>query len=282
MEIKFNNVSYIYNEKTPLAKIALSDVNITFKKDKINGIVGPSGSGKTTLVELINALIVPTQGNIKVDSQVISKNRKISNINNLRHNIGLVFQKPEEQFFCNSVQSEIEFAIKYFHKKTKDVPKKISDALKMVGLDDSYLNKDPFSLSSGEKRKIAITSILAFNPKVIILDDPTVGLDDDSKNNLIKIIKMLNKRYNKTIIIISHDVDLLHKISDYIYVVYNGKIVLEGDKYEVFTNESLSNYNLYPPKIIQFEQLVRKRKNIKLMYRDDINDLMKDVYRYVK
>lgn len=281
MEVKFNHVFYVYNEKTPLSKMVLGDINATFKEGKITSIMGKSGSGKTTLIELINALIIPTKGNIQVGSRVISKTRKIKNINNLRYKIGLVFQVPEEQFFCKTVKEEIEFGMKYFNKSVKSIQKHISDALIMMGLDDTYLNRNPFTLSSGEMRKVAIASVLAFNPKVIILDEPTIGLDNKSKENLIKIIKLLKNRYKKTIIVVSNDTDLLLKISDYVILLDKGKIVLEGNKYDVF-KQDIEKYSLKRPKIIEFEQLVLEKKGIKIGYRDDINDLMKDVYRYVK
>ena len=281
MEVKFNHVFYVYNEKTPLSKMVLGDINATFKEGKITSIMGKSGSGKTTLIELINALIIPTKGNIQVGSKIISKTRKIKNINNLRYKIGLVFQVPEEQFFCKTVKEEIEFGMKYFNKSVKSIQKHISDALIMMGLDDSYLNRNPFTLSSGEMRKVAIASVLAFNPKVIILDEPTIGLDNKSKENLIKIIKLLKNRYKKTIIVVSNDTDLLLKISDHVILLDKGKIVLEGNKYDVF-KQDIEKYSLKRPKIIEFEQLVLEKKGIKIGYRDDINDLMKDVYRYVK
>ena len=281
MEVKFNNVYYVYNEKTPLSKLVLGDINTTFKEGTINGIIGRSGSGKTTMVELINALILPTKGNVTVGSKVISKTRKIKNINNLRYRIGLVFQFPEEQFFCKTVKEEIEFGMRYFKKTVKSIEKHVSDDLLMVGLDDSYLTRNPYTLSSGEMRKVAIASILAFNPKIVILDEPTIGLDNSSKENLIKIIKLLKNRYHKTVIIVSNDTDMLHKISDHIVLLDKGKIVLEGSKYEVF-KQDIEKYGVKKPKIIEFEELVYKEKNIKIGYRDDINDLMKDVYRYVK
>ena len=281
MEVKFNHVFYVYNEKTPLSKMVLGDINATFKEGKITSIMGKSGSGKTTLIELINALIIPTKGNIQVGSKIISKTRKIKNINNLRYKIGLVFQVPEEQFFCKTVKEEIEFGMKYFNKSVKSIQKHISDALIMMGLDDSYLNRNPFTLSSGEMRKVAIASVLAFNPKVIMLDEPTIGLDNKSKENLIKIIKLLKNRYKKTIIVVSNDTDLLLKISDHVILLDKGKIVLEGNKYDVF-KQDIEKYSLKRPKIIEFEQLVLEKKGIKIGYRDDINDLMKDVYRYVK
>ena len=281
MEVKFNHVFYVYNEKTALSKMALGDIDTTFKEGKITSIMGKSGSGKTTLIELINALIIPTKGNIQVGSRIISKTRKIKNINNLRYKIGLVFQMPEEQFFCSTVKEEIEFGMKYFNKSVKSIEKHVSDALIMMGLDDSYLNRNPFTLSSGEMRKVAIASILAFNPKVIILDEPTIGLDNKSKENLIKIIKLLKNRYKKTIIVVSNDADLLLKISDHVILLNKGKIVLEEKKYDFF-KQDISKYGLKRPKIIEFEQLVLEKKGIKIGYRDDINDLMKDVYRYVK
>lgn len=283
MEIKFENVSYIYNNHTPLSKQALKNINIEFKKDKINGILGGSGSGKSTLVQLINALLVPTYGKVRINRFINQSGKKIKNINKLRFDVGLIFQFPEEQFFNNTVKKEIIFGMKYFKYKTKNIDKRCSDALKMVELDDSYLERNPFSLSSGEQRKVAIASILAFNPKVVILDEPTIGLDGSSKNNLIKLIKMLKNKYNKTIIVISHDVDMLHKISDHIFVLDNGEIVLEGTKYEVFSQpEVLDNYGIKCPKIMEFSNKVLSKKGIKIGYRDDIMDLIKDIYRYVK
>ena len=282
MEIKFNNVSYTYNPKSPIKKKALSNIDLEIKENQINGIIGRSGSGKTTLVELLNALLIPTVGNIKVDEFIIQKDKKIVNVNNLRVNIGLVFQFPEEQFFNSKVKDEIKFGMKYFDIEVDEIDNRCSEALKMVGLDDSYLNRDTFKLSSGEMRKVAIASVLAFNPKVVILDEPTIGLDSASKKNLINLIRLLKVKYEKTVIVITHDVDLLHQISDHIFVLDNGKLVLEGDKYQVFTSDELSNYGLIPPKIIEFEKLVLKNKNIKIGYRDDVNDLIKDIYRYAK
>ena len=152
MEIIFNDVSYKYNNLSN-SKVGLSNVSINFKENTINGIVGKSGSGKTTMIELINALIIPDKGNIKIGSRVISKTRKIKNINNLRYKIGLVFENVQDQFFCDTVYKEIKFGMKNFKKLVNDVDKHIKDSLLMVGLDESYLNKNPYNLSSGEQKK---------------------------------------------------------------------------------------------------------------------------------
>lgn len=283
MEVIFEDVSYTYDNKSSMSKKALSRVSVKFKKAKINAIVGKSGSGKTTLVQLTNALIIPTKGKIIVDKYIVQKDFKIPNINDLRINVGLVFQFPEDQIFNSTVKKEISFGMKYFNYKVNQLDKRCKDALTMVGLDQAYLERSPFTLSHGEIRKVAIASILVFNPKVLILDEPTIGLDSESKNSLIRLLKLLKERYKKTIIIISHDTDMIHKIADYVVVMSNGKVVMEGDKYKVFKDEqSLKKYGIRAPRIIEFSNLVKNKKNIRLGYRDDINDLIKDVYRNVK
>ena len=283
MEIKYNNVSYVYNDKTPLKKLALKNINLTIQEGKVNALIGTSGSGKTTLIELLNSLLVPTKGEVIVDKDVIAQKGHIKNISALRRKVGIVFQFPEEQFFNLTVKKEIEFGLISFNYRTNEKEKRVSDALKMVGLDDSYLERDPFKLSNGEKRKVAIASILVFNPKIIVFDEPTIGLDYDSKKNLIKLIRLLKNRYNKTIIIISHDIDFIHSISDYVILLDNGQVILTGNKYDTLGNPAvLKKYNLPVPKVIEFSYKVLKNKGIKMGYRDDINDLLKDIYRYAK
>ncbi len=280
MEIKFNNVSYRYNNSD---KVILENINLNIKSGTINAIIGPSGAGKSTLIELINGLKKPSEGTIKVGNYKIENNVKIKNINDLRKDIGIVFQFPEEQVFNSTVEKEIAFSLHHFNFKTNIIDKHISDALLMVGLNDTYKKLDPYEISSGEIRKVAIASILAYNPKVLIFDEPTVGLDNISKKNLILLIKKLKTRYNKTIIIVSHDIEFLLKLVDTVTVINEGKIVLNGTKKEVFTNvDILKQYNIDVPKVMLFKDIVKNRKNVKLPYREDVNDLIKDIYRYVK
>lgn len=283
MEIRYDNVSYVYNPKTALKKVALKDINLTIQDSKINAVIGTSGSGKTTLVELLNSLLVPTKGKVIVDKDIISEKSQIKNINTLRRKVGIVFQFPEEQFFNLTVKKELEFGLLSFNYRTNEIDKRVSDALKMVGLDDSYLDRDPFKLSNGEQRKVAIASILIVNPKIIVFDEPTIGLDYESKKNFIKLIRMLKNRYNKTIIIISHDIDFIHNISDYVILLDKGKLILTGNKYDILGNpDVLKEYNLPVPKVVEFSYKVLKNKGIKMGYRDDVNDLLKDIYRYAK
>ncbi len=275
MEIVFDNIKFTYEGSK---KETIKNLSLSLKKNSINAIIGANGSGKTTLIQTINGLLIPNLGEVRVDSFKVKKG--IKNYKDLRFNVGMVFQLPEEQIFNLTVEEEIGYALDYYNYRQDEKAKHILDALKMVGLTKEYLQKNPLLLSQGEKRKVAIASILAFNPKVIIFDEPTIGLDFESKENLIKIIRLLKNRFHKTIILVSHDVDLVHKIADFICVLSNGEIIKSGNKYEIFTDSNLlSKYHIKMPKIIEFEKLVLDKKKIKLGYRDDINDLLKDIYR---
>lgn len=283
MEIKFKNVDYTVNRHTKYSKKIINNLNITINGNQITSIVGPSGAGKTTFARLISLFIYPTNGEIKFDDVIITNQINKETLKRLRPYIGLVYQNPEDQFFLNSVKEEIEFAIDNLNYKAKDKEKRIKDSLKLVGLNENYLNKNPHNLSKGEQRKLSLAIALSFNPKVLILDEPTLELDEGAKKHLIKLIRMMKLRYKKTIIVLTKDTDFAHTLSDYIYIFNDGKVLLEGDKYEVFTKTKiLKQNNLNKPQIIEFVDLVESKKNVKIGYRDDINDLMKDVYRYVR
>jgi energy-coupling factor transporter ATP-binding protein EcfA2 len=274
MEIKFENVSF---------NNVVKDINLKIEKGQIVGIVGSSGSGKTTLIEMIDALVFPTNGRLLVGDFVLEKGKKYKNINELRFNVGFVFEDANEQIFSNTVYDEVAFAMRYFKYKKEQIETQVKKALMMVGLPEDYLYKNPFNLSHGETKKLAIACVLAFNPEIVIFDEPLTALDNASKKNLIKIIRTLKTRYEKTVIIVSQDTDFLHKIVDRVYVMHKGNIVMAGNKYEIFQEEELLNkYDVRAPKVISFSKLVEKKKGIKMGYRDDINDLIKDVYRYVK
>ena len=281
MEIKFTDVGFFYNHNSSIEKKVLTNINTEIKNGKITSIIGRSGSGKTTLVEMIDVLKKPTYGSVKIDDFIITnKTKKIKNINKLRSDIGFIFQFPEEQFFNMTVYDEISFAMKSLKNKSKNIEKKVIDSLKMVGLSKDYLYKNPFSLSSGEKRKIAIASIISYNPKTLIFDEPTIGLDSVSKKNFIQLLRTLKTKYKKTIILISHDIELVHLLSDHVILINNGKVILEGDKYTVFKDDiSLKKCGILAPNAIRFSKIVYGKTGKNIGYRDDINDIIKDVYR---
>lgn len=268
MEIKFEDVNYSYKKVNYLEKEVLKDVNLKIKSEKINAIIGKSGSGKTTLLNMINQDLSPTKGKIKIDV-------KDDDID-----IGYVSGNPKEQFFNKTVYEELESILQMKQYKLDKIEKRIYDVLLMVGLDKNKLKQNPNTLSHGETRKLAIAEALISNPKILVFDEPTTNLDTKSKNEFVKLIRLLKTRYNKTIIVSSNDLDFIHRISDYIFVLHNKKVVLEGTKYEVFKDsKQLKKYGLMPPKVMLFSDVVLSKKNIKLGYRDEINDLIKDIYR---
>ena len=267
MEVKFDNVSFSYGDYKVIDKFFCN-----ISGGVISAIVGASGSGKSTILDLIDGLCSCDSGFIKVGSY---------NCSSIKKSIGYMFQEPCDQFFNSSVYMEIKYGLRSFG--ISDIDSRIRKAIVDVGLDESYLSLDPCKLSSGERRKVALASILCYDPDILILDEPSCGLDNRSKDYLIKLLVDLKKSFNKTIIIVSHDINFLHRFVDYVYLIHNGSIYLEGDKYSVFSNEEAMNYcGLRVPDILHFSNLVSIKKGVKIGYRDSINDLIKDVYRYAK
>lgn len=194
------------------------------------------------------------------------------------NNIELVIHPVANQILCNSIDEELTYAFKQSHQKNQN---KIINSLKLVGLDNSYINRKIKSLSNSELYLVCLASILIKNPKVIILDNPNIYLDVKKLNNLLKIIRIIKRKYNKTIIIFSNDSDFVHSISDYIFVINNNRIVKEGNKYKIFMDEKcLKTCKIKNPQIVEFEKKVLNKKNINIGLRDNINDLIKDIYYY--
>ncbi len=279
MEIKVENVKYKYHDGQ---NDVLKGINMQIEEGKIVAVVGRSGSGKTTLLEMFNALRYPTSGKIKIGEFEISNQKNLS-IEKLRFYVGILFQFPEDQFLSLTVREELELPLRFYNYNYQKITDRVKDVLHMVGLDESYLDKNPLTLSNGEMRKIALASILILNPSVLVLDEPTIGFDFENEKSFISLIRLLKIRYKKTIIIASHDTELIHKIADYVYVLKDGKVYLEGNKYDVFKEEEkLKKCGVKAPKIITFSNKVLEQKKIKIGYRDDMNDLIKDIYRYVR
>ena len=259
MEIK--DVVFTY----PNGRTIINNISLKIEKGSILGIIGPNGSGKSTLLDIMANLIKPTYGEIK---------------NN--ETIGYLFQNTKSSFFCETVKEEIEMSAITHNYKIKQLNKRVKDVLKILNLKEDILNRNPMTLSNNETKLVGLASILIYNPKILILDEPTNNLDDKTKKELLVLLKMLKNRYHKTIIIVSHDMEFIHKLVDNIIVLNNGEIVLHGNKYQVFSNTRiLKKYGLLAPKIMLFRERVLNRKGIRLEYRDEINDLIKDIFRNV-
>lgn len=267
MVIRFNNVSYLDK---------LLNINCSFEEGKIAFLIGSSGSGKTLMSYLMTGLILPTEGNISILGNIIDANSK--DFNYIRKNIGYVFQNAENSFFTTSVRKEIEFGLKKYEYKLDNLEYRIKQSLKIVGLPLEYLDNNPFALSSGEKEKLAIAISLSLNPKIIVLDEPTTYLDDKSKNELIFLLKKLKEKYNKTIIIISNDIDFIMKLADNIILLKKGKIILKDNISKLFDNmELLKKNNMESAKILEFINTAEKYKNIKLNKTLDIDELVSEI-----
>jgi len=186
MEVVFKDVSFSYNKGQKDETPALKNINLFLESNKIHGVIGPIGSGKSTLLELMNGITKPDKGEITVGKYEL--NGKI-NFNKFRYDVGLVYQFPEKQFFCSTVAEEVSFSSKVFESKNSNLKTKVKKVLRMVGLDETYLKRNPLTLNGGEKRKVAIASVLISNPKLLIMDEPTIGLDSKSKKSLIKLLK---------------------------------------------------------------------------------------------
>lgn len=278
MEIKVNNLNFYYDKKSGV-KI-LDSINFKVANNTIVGITGKSGSGKTTLAQLICGINIPSSGKITIDDIVINK-KNIFDEKQLKNKIGYIAQNSENQIFNKTVKDELTYALKFLGKSIDEG--KILEVLNLVGLDESYLNYNPLLLSTGERKKLSIATTLVLDTDIIIFDDPTRGLDSKSIKNLKFLIKNLKNNFEKTILIISRDAEFIHALSDEVIIMNAGKILVWGNKYEVFkTTDLLKNYCLPIPKTIEFSSIVLDKKNIKIGYRDEINDLLKDIYRYVR
>ena len=276
MEVIFRDVTYKYNLNEPNEKTALEGVSVCLDSNLIHGIIGPIGSGKSTMLELMNGITKPTNGEVVIGKYDLHKPG--FDFNKFRYDVGLVYQFPEKQFFCNTVAEEVSFAQKVFDKKNRNIKNRVIKVLKMVGLDESYLKRSPFSLDGGEKRRVAIASVLISNPKLLIMDEPTIGLDYKSKKRLMSLLKTLKTRYSKTIVIVTHDVDMLYEIVDNVVVLNNGKIIKEGNKLSVFSDVDYLDKNNTPvPGIVRVSKMIYDKTGIDLGYQPNINHLVKAI-----
>ncbi len=271
MQISLKNVSYTYNYKTPYAREVLKDINLNVEEGSYTVIIGKTGSGKSTLIEHINGLLLPTQGEVSVNNVLITnpkskkeKRELAKKLKVLRQDVAVLFQFSEQQLFETSVLKDIIFAPLNYGISEERAISKAKELIKLVGLDESYLDKSPFELSGGEMRKVALCGVLALEPKVLILDEPTVALDYKSREEIMTMVKKLKDEFNMTIVLISHNMNYVLEYADKIFVLKNGKINFEGTVEELFADEKLLKENsLEQPELLKFYNKLQEN-NIKL------------------
>ncbi len=257
MGIRFQNVGFSYDK---IASETLKDVNLEINsQNEFITILGHTGSGKSTLVQLMNALNLPLEGMVEVAGiKIYPKNKEL--LKPVRRYVGLVFQFPEYQLFEETVIKDVMFGPKNFLGKDAFVLEEAKLALKMVNLDSALYDRSPFNLSGGQMRRVAIAGILASSPNILVLDEPTVGLDPKGKVELLEMLVKIQKETNKTIIIITHDMNLVARYSKRCIVLDEGKIVYDGSKNEMFENETfLDEHNLSLPDVSKLAKTLKNK-----------------------
>lgn len=252
MGISLKNVYYTYQEGSPFEGQALSDISLEIKDRSYTAIVGHTGSGKSTLLQLLNGLLCPTQGEIQFDDFVLDRETDQKKMKHLRKKVGLVFQFPESQLFAETVLADVAFGPQNFGVSRERAEEIAKDKLAVVGLNDAIYNKSPFELSGGQMRRVAIAGILAIEPDVLVLDEPTEGLDPAGRKELMALFETLHKN-GMTIVLVTHTMDDVANFADTVYVLKGGNLVLEGSPSSVFQEvEYLQKIQLGVPKITNF------------------------------
>ncbi len=267
MLIEVEELSHTYSLGTPFAKDALKGINLVIPQGSFTGIIGQTGSGKTTLVQHLNGLLTPTSGTLRFAGKNLWDKGKF--LKEVRTRVGLMFQYPEEQLFEETVWAEVAFGLKRLKLPVKEMERRIKEALHKVGLDLlAFKDRSPFELSGGEKRRVAIAGILVMNPEVIILDEPAAGLDPQGRREIFREIKNLHLKEGLTIILVSHNMEDIAKLSDTLVVLQDGEILLQGTPAQVFASENLlKKVGLALPEV---NQVMRKLKELGKDVRTDI------------
>lgn len=259
MSIKIENLTHVYMPKSPFEKKALDNVNLLIEDGEFLALIGHTGSGKSTLIQHLNGLLEPTSGRILVDDiDITNKEAKLTEI---RKKIGLVFQYPEYQLFEETIEKDIAFGPNNLELSSEEVSRRVKKSMEMVGLDyETYKNVSPFDLSGGQKRRVAIAGVIAMEPKVLILDEPTAGLDPKGRDDILEQIKLLHEKYKMTIVLVSHSMEDVGKLAQRIVVMNKGKVELLGKPSEVFKEvETLEKIGLAVPQVTYLMRVLRER-----------------------
>ncbi len=261
MIIELKDVDYIYNPGTPFEKKALDKINLQVEEGEFIGLIGHTGSGKSTLVQHLNGLMKPTSGTIIIDGKDLSS--KETKMKSVRQKVGLVFQYPEHQLFEETIYKDIAFGPRNLGLSEDEVDKRVRDAMELVGLEFEELKeRSPFELSGGQKRRVAIAGVIAMKPKVLILDEPTAGLDPKGRDDILDEIRKIYDKESITIILVSHSMEDIARLVNRIFVMHKGKIALDGPTREVFSKtDELEEMGLGIPQITKFMKAFKGRGN---------------------
>lgn len=284
MDITFENVSYTYQPNTPFSHQALEDVSFHIPAGSYVAIVGHTGSGKSTLIQHLNGLIVPTKGKVSIGEFHLTHEEKPKDLKSLRSKVGAVFQYPEHQLFGETVEEDIAFGPKNFGVSEDEIKRRIEEITPAVGLTKEYLDRSPFDLSGGQMRRVAIAGVLAVKPNVLVLDEPTAGLDPRGQTEIMDMFYTLHKQQKLTTILVTHSMEDALAYADYVIILNQGKVYMEGKPEEVFIQkDALQKVNLDVPEVIHFLQNFASKFGIKIPYeRQTMTDIAKSVQQALK
>lgn len=257
--IEIKNLTHIYSEGLPFEKKAVDDISLEVEEDEFIGLIGHTGSGKSTFIQHLNGLLKPSSGEIIIDGTRVDKSG--ANLTDLRKKVGLVFQYPEYQLFEETIERDIAFGPRNLDISEEEVQERVKSSMESVGLDyETYKDKSPFELSGGLKRRVAIAGVLAMEPKVLILDEPTAGLDPRGRDEILSEIKSIHEKRKMTVILVSHSMEDVAKIAERIVVLDKGKVFLDGEPRDIFREEDkLLGVGLGIPQITSLMRTLKKK-----------------------
>ncbi|MED9948147.1 MAG: energy-coupling factor transporter ATPase [Peptacetobacter hiranonis] len=260
MSIKVRNLTYIYDEGMPFENRAIDDISFDIEENDFVGLIGHTGSGKSTLIQHLNGLLKPSSGSIYINDFEITQ--KDINLTEIRKRVGVVFQYPEYQLFEETIEKDIAFGPGNMGLDQEEITKRVKASMEAVGLDyEKYREKSPFELSGGQKRRVAIAGVIAMDPEVLILDEPTAGLDPGGREEIFELIKKLHRERNITVILSSHSMDDMAKLVKTLIVMNKGKIEFMGNPREVFNNNAhrLKEIGLDIPQVLELAIKLREK-----------------------
>lgn len=260
MDITFEKVGYTYQKGTPFQNRALFDIDLHIKEGSFTALVGHTGSGKSTVLQHLNALMKPSEGTVTIGDRVITSQSNNKNLKGIRKKVGIVFQFPESQLFEETVAKDIAFGPKNFGATEEEGLELAKRMLPIVGLDESYLERSPFDLSGGQMRRVAIAGVLAMEPEVLVLDEPTAGLDPQGRKEMMEMFYQLYRTQGLTIILVTHQMDDVANYADHMVVLEKGTVIKEGAPQDVFKDaEWLESKQLGVPAAVSFGSLLSEK-----------------------
>ncbi|WP_022794497.1 energy-coupling factor transporter ATPase [Marinococcus halotolerans] len=264
MEVNFQNVSHVYMKKTPFETLALKNIDASFRSSSVTAVIGRTGSGKSTLVQHINGLLKPSSGVVTVGEHQLEARTKRKMVKTVRSHVGMVFQYPEHQLFEETVEKDLLFGPKNKGMDVAEIQKKLPELLQQVGLTETLLKRSPFELSGGQMRRVAIAGVLATNPDILILDEPTAGLDPQGQKEILELFMNWQRTYQPTTIMITHQMEEAAAFAEYMYVMEDAEIKMQGEPEAIYAQrEKLREMDLDIPEQVQVLQQIERDSGIR-------------------